>query len=86
MTVSYSKDALFLGELSCAERPEVDVGFAAGDDVGAFAWVKLHSEHSFVGILETQHTQTLVQHGYRFRSSGKKIPVFLGGTWGLNFL
>lgn len=55
---SYPKDALFLGELSWAERPEVDVGFTAGDDAGAVVGVKLHGEHSLVGTLKTQqHTQ-----------------------------
>lgn len=57
--MSYSKDALFLGELSCAERPEVDVGFTTGDDVGAVTGVKLHSEHSLIGTLKT-HTKTCV--------------------------
>ena len=63
--MSYSEDALLLGELSCAERPEVDVGLPAGDDVGAVAEVKLHREHSLVGILETPHTQTRVRHNQK---------------------
>lgn len=58
---SYSKDALFLGELSWVECPEVDMGFPTGDDIGAVTGVKLHSEHSLVGTLKTQqHTQTPV--------------------------
>lgn len=48
---SHSKDALLLGELPRDQRPEVDVGLPAGDDVGAVVWVELHSEHSFVGTL-----------------------------------
>lgn len=55
---SYSKDALFLHELSCAEGPEVDVGFTTGDDVGAVAGVELHSKHSLISTLQIQqHTR-----------------------------
>lgn len=54
--MSYSKDALFLGELSCAVRPEVDVGFTTGDDVSAVAGVELHSKHSLVGTLKHNTT------------------------------
>lgn len=54
---SYSKDALFLGELSCAECPEVDVGLSTGDDIGAVAGVKLHSKHSFSSTLQIQHIE-----------------------------
>lgn len=52
---SYSKDALFLGKLSCAEGPEVDMGFTAGDDIGAVAGVELHSKHSLISALKIQH-------------------------------
>lgn len=50
--MTYSKDALFLSELSRAQRPEVDVGFPACDDVGAVARVKLHRKHGLVGALK----------------------------------
>ena len=53
---TYSKDSLFLGELPCDESPEVDVGFATGDDTGAVTGVELHSKHSLVGTLRT-HTE-----------------------------
>lgn len=43
---------MLLGELSCAEGPEVDVRFTAGDDDGAVARVKVHSEHGLVGTLQ----------------------------------
>lgn len=52
---SHSKDALLLGELARAQRPEVDVGFPAGDDVGAVVWVELHSEHSLICTLEDEN-------------------------------
>lgn len=52
---SHSKDALLLGELPWAQRPEVDVGLPAGDDVGAVVWVELHSKHSLVGSLEHEN-------------------------------
>lgn len=55
--MSYSKDALFLGELSIVEGPEVDVRFPTGDDVGAVAGVKLHLKHSLVGALRHKHTK-----------------------------
>lgn len=53
-STSYPKDPLLLGELSCAESPEVDVRFTAGDDDGAVTRVKVHSEHGLVGTLHTQ--------------------------------
>lgn len=53
---THSKDALLLGQLSATQRPEVHVGFTAGDDVGAVAGVKLHREHSFSGALRYGHT------------------------------
>lgn len=60
---SYSKDALFLSELSCAEGPEVDMGFTTGDDVGAVAGVKLHSKHSLISTLQIQqHTRKHLLH------------------------
>ena len=50
--MSYPKDALFLHELSCAQCPEVDVGFTTGDDVGTVTGVELHSKNSLIGTLE----------------------------------
>lgn len=40
---SYSEDALFFGELPRVQSPEVDVGFAAGDDIAAVAGVEVNS-------------------------------------------
>lgn len=58
-TVSYSKDALFLHELSCTQCPEVDVGFTTGDDVGAVAGVEIHSKNSLIGALKHNNTWLL---------------------------
>lgn len=58
---SYSEDALFLGELSRAERPEVDVGFTAGDDVATVAGVELDSKHCLIGTLKHKHAR-LIRH------------------------
>lgn len=51
----HSKDALLLGELARAQRPEVDVGLAAGDDVGAVVWVELHGKHGLVCTLQDEN-------------------------------
>ena len=65
--MSYSKDALFLGELPGAECPEVDVRLATGDDVVAVPGVELHRKHCLVGALEKQHTVPLSRCSVRVK-------------------